>query len=78
MSSLPADETLSLPHPTVARAIRERAGWPRQRMADHLNVHIQTLIKWELGTCGPAGQRKWAYAALLADLERTRRQETTE
>lgn len=68
-------EGVALPRPATARAIRERAGWSRQRMADRLGVHIQTLICWELGTRGPAGARRWVYADLLAELDQQSRRE---
>ena len=64
-------ERLSLPYPTVARRIREAAGWSRQRMADELGVHIQTLIGWELGEGIPSRNNIWPYAALLDRLART-------
>jgi transcriptional regulator with XRE-family HTH domain len=64
------DERLSLPYPTVARRIREAAGWSRQRMADELGVHVQTLIGWELGEGIPSRNNIWPYAALLDRLNR--------
>jgi transcriptional regulator with XRE-family HTH domain len=67
------DERLSLPYPTVARRIRERAGWSRQRMADELGVHVQTLIGWELGLGIPSRSNIWPYAALLDRLGRPTR-----
>ncbi len=62
------DEGLSLPNRHRARAIREAAGWSRQRMADQLGVHLNSVIRWELGLTVPGGWRLWAYAELLRQL----------
>ncbi len=71
MDSACEDERLTLPYPTVARRIREAAGWSRQRVADELDVHVQTLVEWELGTAAPGRRNIWPYAALLDRLART-------
>ncbi len=62
-----------LPAPAEARAIRERAGWTRQRMAIELGTSESTLVRWEVGECGPSSKHVVAYMQLLARLDRQNR-----
>lgn len=59
-----------LPAPAAARAIRERAGWTRQRMAVQLGTSESTLVRWETGGSSPSGRNAIAYMQLLARLDR--------
>lgn len=62
-----------IPAPDEARAIRERAGWTRQRMAVELGTSESTLVRWEVGGCSPSGRNAIAYLRLLNRLDRQNR-----
>lgn len=70
MSGLVAEvrEALSLPAPTVARAIREAAGVSQARLAAELGVHELTVHRWEAGTRTPHGGLRLSYTRLLREL----------
>lgn len=71
MSLAREDPHLSLPTRLRARGIRERAGWSRQRVADELGVHVNSVVRWEHGIQMPTGRNLWPYAELLARLDRS-------
>lgn len=58
-----------LPDGATARRIRERAGWPRIRVALELGVTEHTIVRWELHGVVPSGQNLLAYMQLLARLD---------
>ena len=57
-----------LPSPKTRRAIRLAAGVSQARMAAEMEVHRQTLIRWETGAIEPQGSNRERYAALLGAL----------
>ena len=75
MSGLVAEvrESLSLPPPSVARAIREAAGVSQVRMAAELKVHELTVHRWETGTRTPTGELRLSYIRLLRELDEATR-----
>lgn len=75
MSGLVAEvrESLSLPRPAVARAIREAARVSQARLASELEVHELTVHRWEAGTRIPHGDLRLAYARLLRELDEATR-----
>jgi DNA-binding transcriptional regulator YiaG len=75
MSGLVAEvrESLALPRPPVARAIREAAGVSQVRLAAELSVHQLTVQRWEAGTRTPHGDLRLAYARLLRELDEATR-----
>ena len=54
-----------LTSPTVARAIRIRAGVTQARLAKELRVARVTISRWESGARRPTGRNCLRYAALL-------------
>jgi DNA-binding transcriptional regulator YiaG len=62
-------ESLSLPSPAKARAIREAAGVSQTRMAQELGRAPLTIHRWETGATVPTGEQRIAYARLLRDLD---------
>lgn len=75
MSGLVAEvrESLSLPPPGAARAIREAAKVSQARLASELGVHELTVHRWEAGTRVPHGDRRIAYGRLLRELDEATR-----
>jgi DNA-binding transcriptional regulator YiaG len=75
MSGLVAEvqESLALPRPDVARAIREGAKVSQARLATELGVHELTVHRWEAGTRTPHGELRLAYGRLLRELEEAAR-----
>lgn len=71
MSGLVAEvrESLSLPGPSVARAIRQAAGVSQARVADELGVHWLTVQRWESGEHVPRGELRLRYRRLLNELD---------
>lgn len=67
-------ERQALPSPAEARAIREAAGVSQVRLAAELNVHWQTVHRWEAGVHAPSGDLRLAYIRLLRDLDEATRQ----
>lgn len=65
-----------LPSPAEARAIRERAGWTRQRMAVELGTSESTLVRWEVGECAPSSRHVLPYLQLLNRLDRLNRSQS--
>jgi transcriptional regulator with XRE-family HTH domain len=64
----PPHSANGVPDPAAARAIRERAGWARRRMAEALGVTENTIVRWEAGTGTPAGRNLIPYIRLLDQL----------
>jgi DNA-binding transcriptional regulator YiaG len=62
-------ESLSLPPPAVARAIREAAHVSQERLAEALSVHRVTVARWETGERSPRGRLRSRYARQLRELE---------
>jgi len=59
-----------LPSPTTldaaaARQLREDFGWSRQRMAQELRVHENSIVRWETGLGKPTGRRLDDWVDLL-------------
>jgi len=75
MSGLVAEvrESMALPRPPAARAIREAAGVSQARLAAEPGVHELTVQRWEASTRTPHGDLRLAYARLLRDLEEATR-----
>lgn len=63
-------DSLSLPPPSVAKAIRESAFVTQDRMAEELHTHRVTVARWEAGTRSPRGELRREYARLLRRLQR--------
>jgi transcriptional regulator with XRE-family HTH domain len=61
-------ERHAMPGPAAARKIREKAGVSRRQLAEALAVDGVTIWRWESGHRTPRGDRRRAYARLLADL----------
>ena len=40
--------------PQEIRALRDRLGWSRERMAHELGVSASTIVRWEAGTTRPS------------------------
>lgn len=59
-----------LPHPPLARAIREAAGISQGRLAQELGVDRVTVTRWESGVRRPRGSTATRYAEILAQLKR--------
>jgi DNA-binding transcriptional regulator YiaG len=78
MSGLVAEvqESLALPRPDAARAIREGAGVSQARLAAELGVHELTILRWEAGTRTPHGELRLAYGRLLRELDEVTRAAT--
>ena len=60
---------LTLPSPSEARAIRERAGVSEARLGQELGVTRGAVAKWERGDRRPRGDARLRYARVLADLK---------
>lgn len=71
MSGLLAEvaESLSLPSPAEARAIRERAGVSQGRLGAEIGKSAMTVHRWETGEHTPSGEARLAYARLLRQLD---------
>lgn len=49
-------------------AIRTAAGLSLQEVADHLQVHPTSVLRWERGLIAPRAQSALAYASLIRAL----------
>ena len=65
--TLPSPTTLDI---AAARDLRERFGWSRQRMAQELRVHENTIVRWESGAGKPTGRRLDDWVDLLDRISR--------
>jgi DNA-binding transcriptional regulator YiaG len=60
-----------LPEPAERRAIRERLGLSRERVARELGVSQETVFQWEAGNATPRKANLPAYVELLERLRDT-------
>jgi DNA-binding transcriptional regulator YiaG len=62
-------ETLTLPDPGTARAIREGARISQARLAAELGVSRVCVLRWESRQRTPRGALRTRYTRLLAELD---------